>query len=137
MRGIDTNVLLRYIATDDPEQTRIAASLMAAAEENGDLYHISTIALCELIWALRGNKYRVRRDGIASTVENLLSSSVFEIQDRDLVRFALEDYRNGEADFADYLIGWQNRHAGCTETVTFDRDLEGTAGFDYLLGQSS
>ena len=36
MRGIDTNVLLRYIAADDPEQTRIAAGLIVAAEQAGD-----------------------------------------------------------------------------------------------------
>jgi predicted nucleic-acid-binding protein len=39
------------------------------------------------------------------------------------VRRALDDYRRGPGDFSDYLIGWRNRQAGCTDTATFDRAL--------------
>jgi len=35
-------------------------------------------------------------------------------------------------DFADYVIGSTHRAAGCDETVTFDRQLRGTAGFRLL-----
>jgi len=132
MKGLDTNVLLRYIAADDPDQTRIASDLISDAEVRGELLFISAIALCELVWGLR-SAYRVRRDGIVSVIESLLGASTFEIQDRDLVRRALDSYRSGKADFADYLIGWQNRKAGCSETLSFDGDLKGADGF-HLLG---
>jgi predicted nucleic-acid-binding protein len=48
------------------------------------------------------------------------------------VRRSLDEYRAGRADFADYLIGWQNRKAGCSETVTFDGKLGRAAGFAIL-----
>lgn len=131
MKGLDTNVLLRFFTQEDPEQARIATALILAAEEQGERLHVSTIALCELVWVLR-SAYRIRRDGIISTIESLLSSSTFEIQDRDLVRRALDTYKIGKADFADYLIGWQDRRAGCSETLTFDGGLKGADGFQVL-----
>jgi len=44
--------------------------------------------------------------------------------DKDLARHALADNRQGPGDFADYLIGWRNREAGCSETLTFDQALK-------------
>ncbi len=39
-------------------------------------------------------------------------------------------FRAGPADFSDYLIGEIDRRAGCTMTLTFDRRLAATEGFE-------
>jgi predicted nucleic-acid-binding protein len=49
-----------------------------------------------------------------------------------LVGQALQRYKQGKADFSDYLIGAVSRQAGCTETVSFDGKLKGEQGFQYL-----
>ena len=131
MRGIDTNVLLRYILEDEPKQTPVAVELIERAENGHERLYVNAIVLCELIWTLR-TAYRTQRSEIASILEDLLDSPVFEVQDRDLVQQALEDYRHGKADFSDYLLGWQNRNAGCTDTVTFDRGLAESVAFSVL-----
>ena len=58
----------------------------------------------------------------------------FDIDDKDLVRGALEDHRRGPGNFADYLIGHSNREAGCgsAATATFDRRLKSSAVFRLL-----
>lgn len=132
MRGLDTNVLMRYLTADDPVQSPRAASLLEAAEEAGERFYISQIALCELSWTLRGRPYKLDRAGIASVVQQILDTRLFEVQSRDLVRRALEDYRQGPADFSDYLLGWQSRDAGCETTFTFDHALVGEPGFSLL-----
>jgi predicted nucleic-acid-binding protein len=78
--------------------------------------------LCELVWVLR-DAYGVERGTVAATLEKILDTAQFVIEDRDLARRALADYRQGPRDFSDYLIGWRNRQAGCSETATFDRAL--------------
>ena len=45
---------------------------------------------------------------------------------------ALEEYRIRSGDFADYLIGWRNRKAGCEKTVSFDLDLKDCDLFKVL-----
>lgn len=135
MRGLDTNVLLRYLTEDDPVQSPTAARLIEHAEAAGERFHITTTVLCELIWTLHGRLYRLTRADIADMVEVLLETALFELQERDLVRRALADFRANSGDFADYLIGWQNEAAGCRSTVTFDRDLGDCGRFEVLVAK--
>lgn len=132
MRGLDTNVLVRYLTADDPVQTPLARALLEGGEERNERFHLSTVVVCELAWTLRGQPYRLGRGAIADVLEKLLETGLFEVQERDLVRRSVADYREGKADFPDYLIGQQNRHAGCGETVTFDRNLAEAKGFSLL-----
>ena len=132
MKGLDTNVLARYLLADEPEQTRAAQGLIEGAEARGEVLYLCTIVLCELVWVLRSAPYHLDRPAIASVLETLLDTGTFEIQDRELARRALADFREGRADFSDYLLGWVHRKAGCEETVTFDRKLRGKEGFSLL-----
>lgn len=131
MTGVDTNVLLRHILEDEPQQTAIVNDLIEKAENEHERLYVNTIVLCEVIWTLR-SAYRARRADITSVLEDLLASPILEIQDRNLVQCALHDYRHGKADFSDYLLGWQNREAGCKVTVSFDGGLKKATGFSVL-----
>lgn len=135
MRGLDTNVLLRVVTADDPIQSPLASRLFEEAEASGERFHVSTTVLCELVWALRSGAYRQGRDAIVHALETLLASGLFEVQHRDLVRRALDEYRDGPGDFADYLIGWQDHVAGCAGTLTFDRKLEDCDRFVMIKGK--
>jgi predicted nucleic-acid-binding protein len=130
VRGLDTNILLRALTADDAAQSELVRTLFAAAERTGERFFVSIIALCELTWTLRGRPYSLDRDAIGAVVERILSTSLLEVQDRGLVRRALADYQAGRADLADHLLGCQSLAAGCA--VTFDRRLDGVAGFSLL-----
>ena len=132
MRGLDTNVLVRFLTADDPEQAEAALRLVEIADSTGERLHISTIVLAELVWVLQGGRYARSRVEVADALNALLDTTVFEIQDRDLVRRAVTAFRAGPADFSDYLIGEHDRRAGCTSTLTFDRRLAGSTGFEEL-----
>lgn len=132
MRGVDTNVLVRFLTGDDPEQYQTAERLFVAAEEAGESLYLTVPVLCELVWTLRGRRYRHGGEAIVGVLDRLLATPTIEIQDRDAVQRALIDYEQGQGDFADYLIGHLARKAGCSETVTFDRRLEGSPLFDVL-----
>jgi predicted nucleic-acid-binding protein len=132
MRGLDTNVLLRFFIADNPVQAEAVKRSFKETQARGERLFISTVVLCEALWTLRGKPYKFNRVSLALMVETLLRNALFEIQDRDLVQKALQDYRNGRADFADYLLGWENREAGCRDTLTFDGPLSRHEGF-FLL----
>lgn len=134
MRGLDTNVLLRTLLADEPRQAATANRLLEEAAASGQRLFVSCVVLCEMCWALRNKDYS--RAAIADAIEDLFATEVLEIQDRDLVRRAVGQYRQGRADFADYLIGWQNNQAGCSETLTFDRKLRQTPGFSVLVAEN-
>jgi predicted nucleic-acid-binding protein len=129
--GLDTNVLVRYLTEDDPVQARRAADLITTVTARGGKCFISAVVLCELTWVLRG-AYDVSRNDVSIALDQILATSQFVVGDKDVVRRALEAYRHGRADFADYVIGALHAQAGCGKTVTFDRRLRQAHGFQIL-----
>jgi len=132
LRGLDTNILLRALTGDDPRQSPAARALLEEAERQGERFHLSVPVLCELVWSLRGGRYRFKRPTIARVLERILQTPLFEIQHRDQVHLAIEDYRSGTGDFSDYLIGRLDEAVGCARTVTFDGALEEGQRFEVL-----
>lgn len=131
IRGLDTNVAVRYLAQDDPAQARKANAVIEATLASGGSCYLSAIVLCEIAWVLRG-AYGFDKKTILLTLDRILDTAGFLIEDRDLARQALEEFRSGPGDFSDHLLGVRNREAGCEKTVTFDRSLKGNASFDVL-----
>jgi predicted nucleic-acid-binding protein len=131
MTGLDTNVLVRYLTQDDPGHARRAEAVLTEAASKGERCFIGSIVLCELTWVLRGAYGRPKGD-VVRTLDLILATRQFDIGDKDLVREALDAYRHGRADFADYLIGATHRSAGCDDTVTFDRRLADARQFRVL-----
>ena len=131
MTGLDTNVLVRYLTQDDPDQARRANAVVAECTAGGERCFVGSVVLCELTWVLRESYDRPKSDRI-KVLDLILATRQFEIGDKDIVRAALDAYRTGRADFADYVIGETHRRAGCVTTVTFDRRLRGAEGFQAL-----
>ena len=127
MIGVDTNVLVRYLTEDDAAQARAVDGLVA----QGDYLYIDDIVLCELVWVLR-SAYRFDKKTIVDAIDRILQTALFAFEDRDLLRSALAEYRDGTGDFADYVIGARNAKAGCDETATFDRALADSDRFALL-----
>ncbi len=69
------------------------------------------------------------RGEVADALDALLEAESLSIEDRELVHEAIQRFRAGKGDFADYLLGLRNRRAGCETTLTFDRKLRPADGF--------
>ena len=126
MIGLDTNVLVRYLVQDDPDQSRRAGKCIESGTAS-----IGCIVLCELVWVLE-SAYDYPRATVAEALEKILMTGDFEIEDREQAWAALHDYRRTKADYADCLIAHRNAAAGCKETATFDKKLKGVAGVRLL-----
>lgn len=123
MKGLDTNVLVRYLVKDDAKQAEMASAWIRKAIASGEDCFINHIVLCELVWVLE-SAYGFPKKEIADVLEKILITRQFEIESKDIVRQAIHDYRHGSGDIADYLIGRINHSHGCDVTGTFDRALK-------------
>jgi predicted nucleic-acid-binding protein len=131
MKGVDTNVLVRYLVQDEPRQGRKAAVFIEAADPDAEQILIGNIVLCELVWVLE-SAYGYKKAEIADTLEKLLQAAVFRFENKDIVRAALAEYRLAVPDFADCLLGRIHRSLGCETTVTFDTALRKLPTFRLL-----
>ena len=128
MIGLDTNILVRYLTKDNDQQWEQAVEIV----EGGEQCFIANIVICELIWVLRGKPYNFPREEISNTIEMMLQCAIFEWENRSVVYQALQRFKQGNADFSDYLIGAVAQQSGCNITATFDRKLRGEKGFDCI-----
>lgn len=130
MKGLDTNVLLRFLLQDNPRQSRLAADYIVANCSAQSPCLINRAVLCELAWVLK-RVYRFDRSLISASLEHVFSAIGFEIEDEAEARFALAAYRDG-FDFADALIAAANARLGCAKTATFDTGASGLRYFELV-----
>lgn len=131
MKGLDTNVLVRYLVKNDKKQAERASAYIRKVTAKGEGCFINCIVLCELVWVLE-SAYGYARKDIAGVLEKMLITKQFEIEFKDIVRQAIYDYRQGSGDIADYIIGRINHIKGCDVTATFDHALKGSSTFVLL-----
>ena len=121
MIGLDTNVLVRYLAADDPVQSPQARELIAGCLRGGEGIFVSTVTLVETVWTLR-RTYRVPLAGVCEKVTALANTEGVRLADADAVSWAASLATATGCDFADVLIAELGRRAGCAHTATFDTD---------------
>lgn len=126
MKGIDSNVLIRLLVGDDPDQAKRARDYIAM---NAPCW-INRIALCEAVWVLE-RLYGHSRPKIASALRQVMAARQFVIEDKDAVQTGIDALERG-FDFADCVIAATNQRAGCETTATFDRKAARLDGFEAL-----
>ena len=131
MIGLDTNVLVRYLAQDDPVQSRKAAALIERRLGEDDPGFVSVVTIVETAWVLE-RSYRLARDEVAAAIERILQVDVLAVESEQEVFTAMIALKEGYGAFADALIGALGAKAGCSRTVTFDRRALRLGGFELL-----
>jgi predicted nucleic-acid-binding protein len=130
VRGLDSNVLLRFLVQDDLEQLERAARFIAIECTIDNPGLINHIVLCELFWVLN-NGYGFPREKVSFAIDLVMHTPQLRVDRREEVSAALSEYQAG-CDFADALIAIVNQRLGCDHTVTFDRKAGRRAGFRAL-----
>jgi predicted nucleic-acid-binding protein len=129
--GLDTNILVRYLAQDDPVQSPKATELIERqlTEENPGF--LSVVAMVETAWVL-DRAYGLAAGEIAATIERTPQADVLVVENEQEVFTAMIALKEGHGSFADALIGRLGARAGCTRTLTFDQTASRLAGFELV-----
>lgn len=117
--ALDTNLLVRLLTGDDPDQAQRVAELI----DTSPACFVPITVVLELEWVLRG-AYRLEREAVIRALEGLMGIRQVHVEQDELVRQALEAHRAG-MDFADALH--LLRSEGCGSFASFDRSLAARA----------
>jgi predicted nucleic-acid-binding protein len=122
MRAIDTNVLVRLIARDEPKQ---AAAADAFVERGAWVSHIVLVeTACVLV-----SVFDLTSMEIARAIEMLLNHESIVLQESEVVSAALALLRKKPSlGFSDCLLLEIARKSGNLPLGTFDRNLGKIAG---------
>ena len=130
--GVDTNVLVRFLAADDEEQ-ELQAKRVISNPSNHPIY-LSLLVLSETYTVLTKVR-KFPRAAVDDSYRLLLRSPGFRVEDPDMAGRAIEDGASAGCGFVDALIALQNLAAGCRDTVTFDRDASRLTGMSRIGDQ--
>ena len=132
MITVDTNVLVRVLV-DDPGEGEQASTARDVLRRAGRVY-LPQVVQAETVWVLE-SAYELQETETVRVLEHILANQAYVLQEEGAFRDALENYRTGSADFADYLI-LAAAQVAQTELVTFDRRLARSAGV-VLIGAAT
>lgn len=121
MRAVDTNVLLRLIVADVPEQEGVARALISRERV---LVPLTVTMECE--WVLRSYFKRSPAE-IAAVLDQLTDVEGLVFEQVAAVRWALSRL-GGETDFADMVHVAAAAAADASALVTFDARIATRAG---------
>lgn len=114
MKSVDTNVLVRFILGDDPDQSARAEEIVKEG------VFVPITVLLELGWVL-GSRYGLDRKQLSETLAALLDVPGITVADEPAIRHAIVSHAAG-ADFADALHLAASQ--GTEAFVTFDKGVK-------------
>jgi predicted nucleic acid-binding protein len=116
---VDTNVLIRHLTGDPPDQARLASRYLERAEEP----LLPDLILAEVTYVLE-SFYEVARVQVAATLRAILAFPAIRVLDAELLQRAVEVYEVHRLDFADaYLVAAAER-TGIGVIASFDRSID-------------
>ena len=130
MTALDTNVLIRYLVGDVPEQAEAARELVEALTPDDPGFICREVVL-EVAWVLE-RSYRFTRHRIAEALMDLTASDSLVVENSDDVAAAAHRFRQVGVGFSDLMILRAAERANSTPLQTFDRRLARMQGANLL-----
>jgi predicted nucleic-acid-binding protein len=126
--GLDTNLVVRYLAQDDPVQSAKATQIFERRLTEEEPGFVSLVTMVETVWVL-DKVYGLSSGEIAQAVERMLQANTLLVQNEQEVFTAMIALKSGQGSFADALVGALGKWAGCGSTLTFDKKAGRLEGF--------
>jgi len=116
---LDTNVIIRHLTGDPPQQARRATKFLAEADE----LLLTDLVTAAIVYVLE-SFYELRRSRVAELVRTVLGFGAIIVRDADLLFRAVEVYEEHRIDFAEaYLVACAERE-GIGAVASFDRSID-------------
>lgn len=122
-RFVDTNIFLRFLTADLPDQAERCAALIQRLRDGQEVAHVSPLAVAEVIWTLE-RFYRLSKPEVVARVSPLLKLKGFRVAGKEVFLKSLTLYAEKNISFTDAYIAVQMERAGSEEIYSYDRDFD-------------
>ena len=116
---LDTNVLIRHLTSDPPDQGRRATAFL----RSGSMFFLADLVVAEMVYVLE-SYYRRPRQEVVTLVTAAIAMSSVAVADQDLLLRALELYEDDGLDFAEAYLAALAERTGIAAVASFDRSLD-------------
>ncbi len=120
MKGLDTNILVRFLVGDDENQAEKVYKIFKKTEAEKKELFVPVLVVLELIWVLE-SAYGISRSEILDSIDSLLLMPIFKFENiKTLQNFILSASEN-KLDLSDLLIAHSASAHNCETVLTFDK----------------
>ena len=116
---VDTNILVRHLTGDPPEQAARASRFLAAADE----LLLADLVVAEIVYVLE-SFYEVPRARVAELVRAIIAFPAIVVLDAAMLLRALEVYETARLDFAKAYLVAQAERSGVGAVASFDKAID-------------
>ncbi|MEA3238888.1 MAG: PIN domain-containing protein, partial [Candidatus Bipolaricaulota bacterium] len=117
---IDTNILLRYLQNDLPEQADAVEALLKRAAAGNASLATNVMVIAELVWTCE-SFYKLSKQEIRDTVLMILNTPGLQVENHDLLLQATLLYADQNIDFIDAYNGCWAKNQKIPLVFTFDQ----------------
>lgn len=116
---VDTDVLIRHLTGDPPDQAERATAFLARADE----LLLPDLIVAEVVYVLE-SFYEVPAHEVAGLVRSVIAFAPIRTLDPALLLRSLEVYETHRIDFAEAYLVASAEAAGIPDIISFDRSID-------------
>ncbi len=120
MKGVDTNILVRFLVGDDEVQAKKVYKIFKMAESEKSELFVPFLVMLELIWVLE-SVYRISRSDILGSISELLLMPILKFEHQSVLQRFIPSAQANKYDLSDLLIAYSAKSQGCEKVITFDK----------------
>jgi len=120
MKGIDSNILIRFLIGDDVQQAKQVYDLFKNAETQKNEYFVPLLVLLELIWVLE-SVYEIPKAALLDSIHDLTLMPILKFEQQATVQQFIHAASKSSHDLSDLLIAHSAKSSGCESVLTFDK----------------
>ena len=120
MKGIDTNILVRFLVGDDELQAKKVYAIFKKAEANKYELFVPLLVILELVWVLE-SVYKIERKEIIDSISDLLLMPILKFEQQSALQQFVYVAPKNSYDLSDLIIAHSAKEQGCETVMTFDR----------------
>jgi predicted nucleic-acid-binding protein len=131
VKGLYTNVLVRFLTGDDARQAEVVYRLFKQAEAEKQQLLVPLMVVLELLWVLE-SVYAITREEILDSLGDLALMPLLKFEQLSVVQEFLRVAPGNNIDLSDLLIACAAKGNGCATVLTFDREAARFGMFELV-----
>lgn len=120
MKGIDTNILVRFLVGDDELQAEKVYNIFKKAEANKNELFVPLLVILELIWVLE-SVYQIQRKEIIDSISDLILMPILKFEQQTALQKLIYAAPKNTYGLSDLIIAHSAKEQGCEKVMTFDK----------------
>lgn len=125
---LDTNVIIRFVTSDDAFKSKRSAGLLKRAETGEEQLETSHLVIAEVVWVLESRIYSLNPSEISRLLMPIIDLHGLRMPEKELLARSFDLYVETGVDFIDAYNAVTMRKRRIDRIFSYDTDFDALPG---------